>query len=101
MIVVDKKTIVATNMDTTGEQIKNGIIIPAEGFSSRGIHPRWCKVYKVGSEVKDISEGQWLYVEHGRWTYAIDTTDENGDKLNVWVVDAEGILLVADEKPAE
>lgn len=101
MIQVDKKTIVATHMDTDGERVHKGIIIPAEGSTSRGIHARWCKIFKIGSEVTDVKEGQWVYVEHGRWTYAIDIKDETGEKMNVWVLDPEAIMVVADAKPEE
>lgn len=99
MIKVDKDTIIATNMESTGEKVHNGIIIPAEGFTSRGIHPRWCEIYAVGDNVKDVSVGQWVYVEHGRWTYAIDIKDQDGNPKNVWVIDPDGIMLVSDEKP--
>lgn len=100
MIEVGGKTIVAIDMDTDGERVtKSGIFLPKEGFNEQAIHPRWCKVYKVGPEVDLVSENQWLYVEHGRWTHAIDVKDENGEPLKVWVIDPEGIMVVSDDKP--
>lgn len=99
MIEVDKNTIVAVDIESTGEKKKNGIYIPAEGFSSRGIRPRWCKIYKVGSDITSVKVGEWAYVEHGRWTYAIDTTDDNGEPLKVWILDEKAIMAVTDEQP--
>lgn len=102
MIEVKGKNIVVTEMDDTGEKLSSGgIIIPGEGFSPRGIHPRWCKVYKVGSDIKDVHVGEWLYVEHGRWTPGIDTTDDEGNEIRVWVVDHDGILIATDERPVD
>lgn len=100
MIEVAKDKIAVIEMDNTDERrLGSGIIVPGEKFNDRAIHPRWCKAYKVGSEIKDVSEGEWLLVEHGRWTYGVDTTDDNGNDIKVWIIDYQGIMLACDERP--
>ena len=100
MIEIAKDKIAVTEMDNTNERkLDSGIIVPGEGFGARGVHPRWCKVYKVGADIKDVSVGEWILVEHGRWTYGVETMDENHDPITVWIVDYNGIMLAADERP--
>lgn len=102
MIEVKGTNIAATNIEDTKEKLSvGGIIIPEEGFQARGIRPRWCKAYKVGSEITNIKEGDWLYVEHGRWTHGINTTDVEGNDIKVWMIDHNGIMAVSDTKPKE
>ena len=64
-----------------------------------GIRPRWMQVYSVGPEVKDVKEGQWVMVEHGRWTHGMIMRDDNNEEFTVWGAEEESILLVADEEP--
>lgn len=100
MIEIAKNKIAVTEMDTTDERrLGSGIIIPGEGFGERGVHPRWCKVYKVGEDIKNVSEGEWILVEHGRWTYGVETTGDNGEPVKVWIVDYNGIMLAAPDRP--
>jgi len=82
-----------------GEKVTpGGIIVLDDNGKDRGIRPRWCQVWKVGPKQVDVKPGEWLLVEHGRWTYGFDITD--GDtKLYVQRVDTTGILLVSDDYP--
>lgn len=84
-----------------GERVsKGGIIIMDDDAKSRGIRPRWAKVYVVGHEQKDIEPGQWILVEHGRWTRGFKLIDSDGVERVIHRVDVEGILAVSDELPA-
>ena len=68
----------------------------------RGIHPRWGKVFAIGHENDDEYEiGDWILVEHGRWSRGVTMEDENGIKTVVRVVEAESILGTSKEKPAD
>lgn len=91
--------ILVCDMETGDRVTQGGIIITDDNGKDRGIRPRWCRVYKVGTNVTDIQPGQWVYVEHGRWTWALNFTDETGTMLKVQRVDNQGILGVADERP--
>jgi co-chaperonin GroES (HSP10) len=87
------------NMDFDQEVTVGGIVIPSQNGKSEGIKPRWGQVYAVGPEQKDVQVGEWIYVEHGRWTRGIDIHSANGEKITVRRVDNDAILLQADEKP--
>jgi hypothetical protein len=64
---------------------------------SEGIKPRWCQVYSIGPHAKvDFKEGQYILVDHGRWSRGINITDEEGDKT-IRLVDPKDCLLVSDE----
>ena len=75
-----------------------GIIIPNDNGKSTGIRPRWGQVYAVGPEQQDVVAGQWVCVEHGRWTRGIDVEDETGKKT-LRRVDPKDIMMISDEKP--
>ena len=83
-----------------GEQVtKGGIILGSDDGKTRGIYPRWAKVYSKGPENKDqIEVGQWILIEHGRWTRGIKLDTEDGE-LEIRMVEAESILAVSDDKP--
>ena len=53
-----------------GEQTTaSGLIISSDDGDTRGIYPRWGRVYSKGPRNKDpFKEGDWILVSHGRWT---------------------------------
>ena len=75
-----------------------GIIIPNDNGKSTGIRPRWGQVYAVGPDQQDVQPGQWVCVEHGRWTRGIDIEDESG-KITLRRVDPKDIMMVSDQQP--
>jgi co-chaperonin GroES (HSP10) len=79
---------------------KGGIVVPSDDGKAHGVKPRWAKVYKVGPEQKDVSVGQWVLVEHGRWTRKLQVDDGESVK-EVQKVDVNAILAYADEKPSD
>lgn len=83
-----------------GEQVtKSGIVIQSDDGKAHGVKPRWAKIYKKGSSVSlDVNEGQWILIEHGRWTRKIKIDDGDGVK-EVQKVEVKSILAVANEKP--
>ena len=83
-----------------GEQkTASGIIIQDDDGTTRGVYPRWGKVYKKGPHNDDpYSEGDWVLVEHGRWTRGIKIGDGDNE-LEIRMVEAESILGWADKKP--
>ena len=80
-----------------------GLIIKSNIGKSEGITPRWFQIAAVGPEQKHLEPGMWVYVEYGRWTEAMELTDDRFDteynKADVWKVDPSGCLAVANEKP--
>jgi co-chaperonin GroES (HSP10) len=80
---------------------KSGIVLPSDDGKSSGLHPRWGKVLFVGNEQKDVKPGQWILIQHGRWTRAISYETDSGEEIKIHMVDNEGILGVQDEAPDE
>ena len=96
--------VIVTDLEHGEKKTKAGIIIMDDSTvaaGERGIRPRWARVYAVGPEQKDVSVGEWILLEHGRWTLGQDLTDENGETTRIWLADHEAILAVADEVPSE
>lgn len=84
-----------------GEKLtRGGIILRDDNGTQEGIKPRWCKVYKVGSRIDYVKPGEWLLVEHGRWTMGFNVSIESGDYY-VQRIDNDAILLVSETKPLE
>lgn len=85
-----------------GEQIrKSGLILTGDDGTSRGIYPRWCKVHAKGPENEDeYSVGDWILVEHGRWTRGVDI-DEGTGEYTLRMVEAESIMGWSKEPPSD
>lgn len=93
-----KGKVLVSNLER-GDRIINGLIIPDDNGKSSGIRPRWGKVYAVGPDVTEIVPGQWILIEHGRWTRMLEVAD-NGSKIQLWGVEwPESVSLVSDEDP--
>jgi co-chaperonin GroES (HSP10) len=93
------KDILVIDMDMGEMKTAGGLIIQSDNGKAHGVKPRWAKVYKVGSEVDlDVKEGQWVLIEHGRWTRKITIDDGDGVK-EFQKVETKSIMLVSDEKP--
>lgn len=91
--------ILVTEMNFEEQVTKNGIVILSDDGKTHGIKPRWCQVYATGPLQEDVKVGDWIFVEHGRWTRGFDLEKEDGEIITLRRVDPEAILLVADEKP--
>ena len=85
-----------------GEQIrKSGLILTGDNGTTRGIYPRWCKVHAKGPEnTDDYTVGDWILVEHGRWTRGVDVDEGNGE-ATLRMVEAESIMGWSKEPPTD
>jgi co-chaperonin GroES (HSP10) len=101
LIAPVKDNVIASDMDFGDQRTATGLIIPTDDGKSFGIKPRWAKVYSVGPTQKDLVPGDYILVEHGRWTRGVDFDLEDGSKLTLRKIDLEAILLVSDEKPSD
>ena len=83
-----------------GEQkTKGGLIILDDDGDTRGIYPRWGKVYSKGPKNKDdYNVGDWILIQHGRWTRGINM-ETDGEEYTLRMVEAESVLAVSDERP--
>lgn len=91
--------VMVTDMNFGEGRTKSGIVLTSDDGKSSGLHPRWCRVWAVGNEQTELKVGQWLLMQHGRWTRAIKVEEEDGSEITIHMIDQEGILLVSDEKP--
>ena len=92
------KDVLVIDMDMGEQKTAGGLIIQSDDGKAHGVKPRWAKVYKVGSEVDFVKEGQWILIEHGRWTRKIKIDDGDGEK-EFQKVETKSIIAVANEKP--
>lgn len=91
--------VLVTDMYFGEQKTKSGLILTSDDGKTRGVYPRWGKVYAKGPHNDDPYEkDQWVYVEHGRWTRGVKIEDADGEKT-VRMVERDAILAYADEKP--
>lgn len=86
-----------------GEQkTASGLIITNDDGKTRGIYPRWAKVYAKGPDNKDEYDiGHWILVEHGRWTRGFKIKTPDDVVREVRMVEAESVLAYSEEKPSD
>jgi len=93
--------VLITDMSFEEQRTASGIIIQSDDGKSEGIKPRWGRVWAIGPEQTDIKVGEWILVEHGRWTRGIDIEEEDGTVTTVRRVEVKSILMSADHKPSD
>jgi hypothetical protein len=93
--------VLVTDMHFGEQKTASGLIIKDDDGTTRGIYPRWAKVYDKGPKNNDLYNiGDWILVEHGRWTRSVALeTDDNID-LEIRMIEAESILGYSAEKPS-
>jgi co-chaperonin GroES (HSP10) len=92
------KDVIVYDMDFGEIKTQSGIVIQSDDGKAHGIKPRWGKIYAIGPDQKDVNVGQWILVEHGRWTRKVKIDDGGGEK-EIQKVDVDCILAVSDERP--
>lgn len=92
--------VIVSNMHFGEQKTASGLILTSDDGDSRGIYPRWGQVHAKGPANDDSYEiGDWVLVEHGRWTRGIDIDEGNGEEVTLRMVEAESILAFSNEKP--
>lgn len=91
--------VLISNMNFGMEKTRSGILLHSDDGKSSGIHPRWGKVFAVGPEQTEVNVGQWILLEHGRWSRGHKYESENGETIDIRLADTDAILLVSDEEP--
>jgi co-chaperonin GroES (HSP10) len=94
-----KDYILVTEMSFEQRTLNSGIILLSDDGKTDGIRPRWARVFAVGPEQKEIKIGQWVLVEHGRWTRG-SLVEIDGSEHTIRRVDSSAILLVSDDQPS-
>lgn len=100
MIKAMPEKILAYMIESPGghRKLASGILLPDKDAEASGIRPRWFKVFSVGERIDWITEGEYVLVEHGRWSNGM-TVDEEDNK--VYLLDNNGCLATQDTNPLE
>lgn len=95
--------IFVTHIERGMQKTAGGIILTDDNFKEHGIKPRWAQIKLMGptaAETHGVNVGEWVLVEHGRWTLGMDFTEE-GEELRLWMIEPKAIILVSSEDPRE
>lgn len=85
-----------------GEQVTaSGIVIKSDDGKSSGVKPRWGRVWAIGPEQVEVKVGEWIMIEHGRWTRTIEVEQEDGSTLELRRVETAAIMMSSDERPGD
>jgi co-chaperonin GroES (HSP10) len=100
-IIPLRNNVLVADMNFDEQKTASGIIIRSDNGKTEGIKPRWGRVWAIGKDQTDVSVGEWVCVEHGRWTRGIKVEDTNGSEITVRMVDTDCIMLKSDECPSD
>lgn len=89
--------VIVAEMSFDSRITQTGLILLNDNGTTLGIRPRWGRVYAIGPKQQDVKVGQWVCVDHGRWTRGLDIEDESG-KTTIRRIDPKDILLVSDSE---
>jgi len=92
--------VIVREMNFGQRTLSSGIIMLGDDGKTDGIRPRWCKVYAVGPKQTDVAAGQWVLVEHGRWTRGVEV-DINGESFTLRRIDAGAMMMISDQEPTD
>ncbi len=78
---------------------KAGVILLADNATEEGMKPRWFKALAVHPEEKDVNEGDYILVAHGRWSREYKRENKDGETEVLIIVESESVLGISDEYP--
>jgi len=91
--------VLVSDMDFGEQKTKGGLILGSDDGKSRGVHVRWGRVFDKGPRnTDDYKVGDWILIEHGRWTRGVefDSEDFTG---TIRMVENTAILGYSETKP--
>ena len=100
-IIPLRDNVLIADMNFDEQKTTSGIIIRSDNGKTEGIKPRWGQVWAIGPEQEDVKVGDWICVEHGRWTRGIKVENLDGTEITVRMVDNGCIMLQSDERPTD
>jgi co-chaperonin GroES (HSP10) len=96
-----KDRVIVSDMEFGDIKTRGGIIIQSDDGKGHGIKPRWGKVYAKGRDNKDeYTVGDWILVEHGRWTRGAKIKTDGVEQV-LRMVEAQSVLIWSNEKPED
>jgi co-chaperonin GroES (HSP10) len=100
-IIPIRDNILVTDMNFDARVSAGGIVLPSDDGKSEGVRHRWGRVWAIGPEQKDVAVGEWILLEHGRWTRGVTVELEDGSEIIIRRADVKAILMVSDEDPGD
>jgi co-chaperonin GroES (HSP10) len=94
-----KDYVIVKDMNFSGRKLSSGIVLLGDDGNTSGIRPRWAQVYAVGPEQSIVKAGEWVLVEHGRWTRGVEV-EITGEEMTLRRVDPKNIIFVSDQEPS-
>lgn len=73
-----------------------GIIMMDDDGTSGGIRPRWFKIKFVNNDTEEFIPGDYVLVEHGRWSRELHL---EGSNTGMCCIEEDSVLLKSDEAP--
>jgi co-chaperonin GroES (HSP10) len=97
-----KDKVIVHNMHFGEQKSSGGIVILGDDGKDRGIYPRWGQVLAKGTDnTEPFDVGDWLLIEHGRWTRGIQYENEDGTDTVIRMIDNNAVLMWSKEAPGE
>ena len=90
--------VIVSDMNFGDMTTASGLIIRSDNGKTHGIKPRWGKVYCIGPDQQDVKVGDWILIEHGRWTRAMHINDGERE-VTIHRVDAKCIIGWSEDSP--
>jgi co-chaperonin GroES (HSP10) len=100
-LVPIRDNILITDMEFGETQTKGGLVLLSDDGKAEGVKHRWGRVWAIGPQQKEVKVGEWILLEHGRWTRGVTVVEADGTEIIIRRADLKAILAVAGEKPAE
>jgi co-chaperonin GroES (HSP10) len=99
-LVPIRDNVLVRDMNFGSRALSSGILLLGDDATTAGIRPRWARVYAVGPEQREIEPGQWVYIEHGRWSRGVEVEIDE-ETFTLRRIDPKCIIFVSDEQPPE
>lgn len=96
-----RDNIIITDMEFGETKTKGGLVLLSDDGKAEGVKHRWGRVWAIGAEQQDVKVGEWILLEHGRWTRGVTYVQEDGTEITIRRADVKAILAVSDERPSE
>lgn len=93
------KKVLVSEMEFGMETTSGGILLHSDNGKRSGIHPRWAKVFAVGPDQTEVKVGEWILLEHGRWSRSHIYETDDGKELELRLADINAMLMSSDNKP--
>jgi co-chaperonin GroES (HSP10) len=96
-----KKSVIVSDMYFGEQKTRGGLILRDDDGTTRGIYPRWARIHAKGPENDEPYQiGDWVLIEHGRWTRSVIIDEGVGEK-ELRMIDTDAILGWSDSKPED